>query len=102
VARAARLEAGEIMAAIRAGDFYASTGVELASVERSERGLKLEVKPASSFKHRVHFIGRNGKVLKAVTENVAEYQLQPGDGYVRARVDASNGDQAWTQPVWAR
>ncbi len=98
--RAGSLEAGAIAAAIRTGDFYSSTGVELVSVETMEKGMRLEIKPANPLKYRTHFIGKGGKVLKTVTDLKVEYAFTDGDSYVRARVEASNGDAAWTQPVW--
>jgi hypothetical protein len=98
--RAARLDAAELMAAIRAGDFYASTGVELDSVETAGGALRVQVKTAGSLKYRIHFIGQGGRILKSESDAKGEYRLAAGDTYVRARVEASNGDTGWTQPVW--
>ncbi len=44
----------------------------------------------------------NGKLLKESFDLEAEYELRPGDRYVRATITDSMGWKAWTQPVFAR
>lgn len=100
--RAPKLDAAELMAALEKGDFYASTGIELSALEAGSGRLYLKIKPASSSKYRIQFIGKGGRVLAESTSQAAEYQLKDGDAYVRARVLESNGAQAWTQPVMGR
>jgi hypothetical protein len=50
----------------------------------------------------VQFIGRWGKILKEVTTNPATYGFKGDEFYVRAKVIESNGEVAWTQPVFLR
>jgi hypothetical protein len=99
--RAPRLGAREIVAALERGDFYSSTGVELAQLDATARGISLQVKEERSSKYRVRFIGRDGRVLSEVANGRAAYELKAGDAYVRAVVLESNGKRAWTQPVFA-
>jgi hypothetical protein len=100
--RAKSLEAAALLEAMERGEFYASTGVELSEYSATPTGVRLSVKTTGTTKFRVQFVGRQGRVLKEVVANPAEYAFVPGDAYVRARVLDSNGGVAWTQPVMAR
>ena len=100
MARAPSLSTEGIMAALQAGDFYASTGVELINLSASATELRLEIKPVADMRYTTKFIGESGRVLKAVNELTAVYAFAGNEKYVRARVEASNGDDAWVQPVF--
>jgi hypothetical protein len=91
-----------LVAAIEAGEFYASTGVELTDVVRDGSTLRVALKPRENVKYTVEFIGAGGKQLDESFEESAAYTLKPGDKYVRARVRDSNGLMAWTQPLFAK
>jgi hypothetical protein len=99
--RARDLSEAALLEAIEAGEFYASTGVELASLTRSAGRLTLEVEPRDNVKYTVELIGASGKKLAESFDNKADYRLKAGEAYVRARVRDSNGQMAWTQPVFA-
>jgi hypothetical protein len=100
--RAARLEAPLVMDALERGDFYASTGVELADYQVTATAMTVTVRPTTYSKYRVQFIGRGGTVLKESIENPATYEFTGTEGYVRAKVIESNGEIAWCQPVVVR
>jgi hypothetical protein len=100
--KARELSTRAVMDALDSGDFYASTGVELAEVERLDKGLRLKISEASQIRFTTEFLGANGKLLSRTFDNPAEYVLKPGEAYVRARVTDSNGNRAWVQPVFAR
>jgi len=97
--RASRLTADAILGALARGDFYATTGVELADWQVTTRGVTVVVKEQSSARYRVQFIGKGGRVLKQVDAASAEYEFAGDEGYVRARITDSNGWVAWTQPA---
>ena len=99
VVRAPRLEPDALMDALERGDFYASTGVELAEVEATPDGMRVDLRPTSYSKYRIQFIGRNGRLLQESLEVSATYSFRGDEGYVRARVLESNGRMAWVQPV---
>lgn len=94
VVRAAKRDAPSIVDALKRGDFYASTGVELEEVSSG----KVKVKEKNGAHYRVQFIGSGGRVLQESEGPVAEYKVRGGEGYVRAKVIDSNGRMAWTQP----
>lgn len=109
VVRAPRLETGEILKAMHAGDYYASTGVVLEDF-RLEKGVyRVKVRADAGVSYRVRFNGRDGRVLAERDGPLAEYTLKGDELYVRATVTSSRphpnasvaGDfeQAWLQPV---
>lgn len=99
VVRAPRLGVREVIDALERGDFYASTGVELADVERSATRVRVTIKPDAFSRYTTRFIGREGRVLAESSANPAEYAITGTEGYVRAVVLDSNGHTAWIQPV---
>jgi len=100
VVRVNKLTQDEVLAGIRKGDFYASTGVELAELSFDGKTLRIGVKPTEGIKHRIRFVGQYGRILEEVDAESADYKLAADAGsYVRAKVMASNGAVAWTQPI---
>ena len=97
--RADRLDGRAILQALEAGQFYASTGVELSDYTVTARSMTITIKQDTWAKYRVQFIGRGGRVLHEALESPAEYVFRGGEGYVRAKILESNGRVAWTQPV---
>jgi hypothetical protein len=98
--RAERLAPRPIVEALERGDFYASTGVELADYQVTDKSIAITIKTDPSSKYRVQFIGRNGAILGESIASPAVYQFKGDETYVRAKVYESNGRFAWTQPVW--
>jgi hypothetical protein len=115
--RSRRLDAASILAAMEAGDFYASSGVELKEVERSKDRLRVEIDARPGVLYRVEFIGTRrgfnarsepltspgglplrvshryspdvGAVLAVVDGPRAEYRVRGDELYVRARISSS-------------
>jgi hypothetical protein len=99
--RARALTAGAILGAMEAGDFYASTGVELEDLVVTDTSMRVRVRARGATKHRIQFIGEGGRVLLESAGPEATYTF--GDQrYVRARVLDSNGRTAWGQPAFPR
>lgn len=97
--RASRLESRTLLEAMERGDFYASTGVELADYRANTREVAVNVKPTPFSKYRIQFVGKGGRVLSESAETAATYHVKGDEGYVRARITESNGRMAWGQPV---
>ncbi len=98
--RADKLSPTAILEALERGEFYASTGVELADYQVDGKQMTVTIKAERASKYRVQFIGKGGAVLNEVITNPAMYQFKGTEPYVRAKVLESNGKIAWTQPVW--
>ncbi|HEX7071254.1 MAG TPA: hypothetical protein VF190_10625, partial [Rhodothermales bacterium] len=121
--RAESLETDAIIAALEAGDFYASSGVTLSDVQVSEDSIWIEIQPDSGVTYTTQFVGtsrdfdpsnitastRIGRVLSEVEGTTASYRFRGDELYVRARIISSrakkNGltpderEMAWVQPV---
>lgn len=97
--RARRLAADALLEGLERGDFYASTGVELADYRADGSGMAVTVREEQSSKYRIQFIGEGGRVLEERLSSPATYRFRGHERYVRARVLESNGKTAWTQPV---
>jgi hypothetical protein len=113
------LDANDIVRAMKAGDFYASTGVVLSSIQRSQQSIRVHIDAQPGVVYRTQFIGTRhghghghdaiGEVLAETTANPAVYSLTGDELYVRAQVISSEdhpnpyaaGDKqtAWVQPV---
>ena len=117
--RAKHLTAESIIAAMEAGDFYASSGVTLRDVQRGSGRLAVEIEPEAGVNYTIQFIGTRrqydarsevmappagekritlphrrysqdvGAVLAEVKGTRAEYKLKGDEIYVRARVVSS-------------
>ena len=117
--RAGDLSPGSLIAALEAGNFYASTGVELADVkyDPAVRTLTVEIEPDGGAKFTTCFVGTLadahpgdvGVTLATVEGTKAVYHLTGRELYVRAVVTSDKTvrcpvwegqmRQAWTQPV---
>lgn len=86
-----------ILSALRAGNFYASTG---ADVSISLVGNTMTAN--SSFASTIQFIGRDGRILKQATNtNSASYTILGDELYIRVKViRISDGKMAWSNPVF--
>lgn len=97
---AGSLSAADLMEALEAGHFYASTGVVLDRIQVEPTRLTVHIRPRTNFKYTTAFIGQDGKVLATVGGLQPSYTLRGGERYVRARVEDSGGAVAWVQPVF--
>ena len=104
-----------LIRAMKRGDFYASSGVELRTIDFDDeaRVLQVQIKPQAGASFKTEFIVSNeegvGVVAAESSELSASYKLSEGDLYVRARITsdqphpdpsfANQKTQAWTQPV---
>jgi hypothetical protein len=100
--RADTLTAPAILAAIRRGDFYASTGVTFKEYSASATEIRLVVEPVYDSRYRTEFIGSNGKVLSTVFGREASYRIRGDEGYVRVRVTDSNRHMALSQATFVK
>ena len=98
--RADSLEPEALVAALKQGDFYASTGVTLKDVRVTEQSYTVEFDEQGQTRHTVYFIGDGGRVLATAYKSPAVYRFTGKEGYVRALIADSNGRVAWTQPVF--
>lgn len=96
VVKAAR-DPKAILAAIDAGQFYASNGPVLERAEVDGDQLVVTVDKTQKGKYTIEFI-ENGARVSRTTGRTGKRTI-PKTGYVRARVTAPDGTQAWVQPA---
>jgi hypothetical protein len=115
VVRAPRLAADSLMAAMKRGDFYASTGVELSDVRRDGARLSLTIRAEPGVVYTTQFVGTRrgydttsvavhdtagmpltrrysrdvGAVLAESRGATPSYSMRGDELYVRARVTSS-------------
>jgi hypothetical protein len=99
VVRAPRLDPAALMASLEAGDFYASTGVALESVEADQAAIAVRVAPLGDTRYRITLIDATGAV-EDVHGLAARFTLAGRTRYARVVVRDSNGASAWVQPVF--
>ena len=101
--QAEELTAGAVMAALRAGRFYATTGPEIRQIEiRDGREIMVRCSPAESVIFYSDSPWADGRV--AIHPGMTEYgyRIQKNDHYVRIEVRDSSGRKAWSSPVKVR
>jgi hypothetical protein len=118
VLRAPALTMPAILAAMKAGDFYASSGVALDDVVRGRHALTVKIAAQAGVTYTTRFYGTRvkdgergaiGELLAEVEGSEATYRFKGDELYVRATVVSSRlhpnpyakGDleTAWVQPV---
>ena len=101
--RSASPSPADILAAVRHGNFYCSTGVVVTDVRRSDNVMEIETENAQE----IHVVGNGGELLKRVTGNTATLTIPddlpahvPSTAYVRFAAYGPGAAMAWTQPFF--
>lgn len=113
--RAESPEPDAIVKAMKAGDFYASSGVKLEDVVRAPGSLSVSVAAEPGVRYGIRFIGTRakqevvGELLQRTEGTSAVYRFKGDELYVRAVVvsdrrhpngyDPDDVETAWIQPV---
>src|SRR5207237_1117574 len=84
------------IAARRHGAFVASSGAEFTDLTVAGSTITAEALPGSSLR----FIGRGGRLLRAVSANSGSYRVTGNEGYVRVEAVRDDGARAWSQPFF--
>ncbi|MEX2565030.1 MAG: histidinol-phosphatase [Cyclobacteriaceae bacterium] len=108
------LQPGALIDALEAGDFYASTGVQLDQVGFENNKLQISATPKAGVSYTLEFIGckegeKETRILSTVQGNTAEFEVEEDILFVRCKVTSSEAQEnpvenmqnqhAWTQPV---
>ncbi len=87
----------DCLEALRRGNFYASTGLELCEyrVESGRIVVELDGEEAN-----IELVGAGGRVLDSVRGTSARFKVRGSSGpYVRMRATSDDRRQVWAQPV---
>jgi hypothetical protein len=124
--RSEKLDAASLIAAMEAGDFYASSGVTLRDVRHDSRGISIEIEPQPGVTFRTEFIGTRkgwdtasepvlgdkgealrttrryskdvGRILATAEGTTASYAFKGDELYVRARIVSSKHKEGVLSP----
>lgn len=102
VVKAPALNEKDIMASLASGQFYATDGIILKDVAVTDKAYTVEIEQHKDNTYTTFFIGRHGRILKKVDETKASYTFRGNELYVRAKIMASSGEFAITQPFFIR
>ncbi|MBV9867671.1 MAG: CehA/McbA family metallohydrolase [Abitibacteriaceae bacterium] len=97
VVQAAERSVWAICNALRQGQFYASTGVEITQVQVAGNSIAITAPDAQ----RIRFVGEWGKEILYANENYAHYEVTGAEGsYIRVECYGAGIKAAWTQPIY--
>ena len=85
-----------LLSSLRRGAFVASSGGEFTSLRVAGSTITAEASPGSSLR----FIGRGGRLLRAVSASSGSYRVTGNEGYVRVEAIRDDGARAWSQPFF--
>jgi hypothetical protein len=94
--------AGAIVAALRQGRFYGSTGVTIRKVAVEGTTIRVETADAQ----RIRFVSKLGVIRATADSPEASFSLPEDEGearrllYIRAECHGTGGRCAWTQPIF--
>ncbi|MBM4044454.1 MAG: PHP domain-containing protein [Planctomycetes bacterium] len=108
MARATAATPEAILASLKAGNFYASTGITIRDI--SVAGATISIKTENAY--GIRFVGKNGRVLREANGPNAAYTATGSEDYVR--IECWNGSpvfsdnprlrffaqMAWSQPIF--
>jgi hypothetical protein len=97
--RAASLDPDALLAALKAGHYYSSTGPELHEVAIEDGVIRVACSPARA----IHVAGRGSVARYKLGEGLtgAEFPLDPFlSAYCRVTVTDAAGKRAWSNPIW--
>lgn len=94
------LDPDSLLAALKAGHFYASTGPELHDVRLDGDHIHIACSPVEFI--TVTGLGSRSQRLMPGPLDGGTLPLEPfrAGGYCRVSVVAANGTRAWTNPIW--
>jgi hypothetical protein len=90
------LDLASLLSSLRQGSFIASTGTEFTGLSVAGTTIVAEAAAGSSLR----FIGRGGRLLKAVSSQAGSYRVNGDEGYVRVEAIRDDGARAWSQPFF--
>ena len=108
------LSPASLIGAMEAGQFYASTGVELKDLIFDENKLSIEVEREAGISYNISFIGcekgeTEPEIFMSIEADKASFELTNEILYVRCKITSSKKhsnpiedllfETAWTQPV---
>ena len=94
------LTARAVLAALKAGRFYATTGPRIHQIEvRNRREIIVSCSPAQAIIFYSDCPWDEGRVVMGPARTEARYLLQENDHFLRVEVRDADGRKAWSAPI---
>lgn len=93
------LEPEPLLAALKAGDYYASTGAEIHNVVVTSHEIVVECSPAIGIMLGGAGTTRNYRRGDSLTRATFPKSMFAG-GFFRVIIEQADGKKAWTSPIW--
>ena len=97
------MKTADILRAMKKGDFYSSTGVELDTLQISKEKIHLKVKerpPKEKQKYTFRVINDSGFIFHESEGEELEISTEGMKKYCRVVIRSSEGTNAWIQPFF--
>ena len=101
VVKAEKMSEDALMAGMRRGEFYASSGVAILDMKVARDEIVIEMAPYDTEEFTTIFRGKDGRELATVEGQEVRFVPPKAEMYVRATVYSSRGSRAWSQPVFS-
>jgi len=100
--RAKSLDPATLLAALKAGHYYASTGPEIHTIRLHNDQITIRCSPVSRILVTGCVPGKQVHAGHALTECSLPLDMFQASAYVRVTVIDANGERAWSNPIWLR
>jgi histidinol phosphatase-like PHP family hydrolase len=100
--RAESLDPDALLAALKAGRYYSSTGPEIHAIRLAPGWLHVECSPASRILVTGGVPGKRVTTGANLTGCTLPVDMFEAGGYVRVTVVDAAGNRAWSNPIWLR
>jgi hypothetical protein len=100
--RAESLEPAELLAALKSGHYYSSTGPEIHAITVEDDKVTVHCSPASRILVTGGVPGKRIAAGPGLTSGVLPLDMFADSAYVRVTVIGDGGGRAWSNPIWLR
>jgi hypothetical protein len=98
--RAESLDPEALLAALKDGHYYSSTGPEIHGISRHDGRITVRCSPASRILVTGPTPGKQVLAGDALTEGTLSLEMFAKSAYVRVTVCDASGGRAWSNPIW--
>jgi hypothetical protein len=98
--RAESLDPAALIAALKAGHYYASTGPEIHAIRLHDGSITVRCSPASRVLITGCVPGKQLRAGDALTECSIPLDMFQASAYIRVTIVDATGERAWSNPIW--
>lgn len=98
--RAESLDPAALLAALKAGHYYSSTGPEIHTIDVRDGSITVRCSPVSRVLVTGSVPGKQVRAGHALTECSLPLDMFQASAYVRVTVVDARGERAWSNPIW--